>query len=72
MPCLSFTFHAFFRFEIMIEPESCHNAFRLIQTRDIDHSKLKGLIYDNGCNLGKPSKKLNTFNFRGRGLNDNF
>lgn len=40
-----------FRYEIMINPESCHNLFRLLHTRDLDHTKLQGVIFDNCCNF---------------------
>ena len=35
----------------MIEPESCHNLFRCLQTRNINHRKLKAVCYDNCCNF---------------------
>ena len=38
-------------FEMLLNRESSHNIFRLIQCRDLDRANLKGIIYDNACNL---------------------
>ena len=35
----------------LLNKESSHNIFRLIQCRDLDRANLKGIIYDNACNL---------------------
>ena len=38
-------------FECLLNKESEHNIFRLIQCRDIMRERLDGIIYDNACNL---------------------
>ena len=43
-------------FELMKQPESPHNIFRFLMTRDFlqnDGPYLEGVIYDNGCTLSK-------------------
>ena len=38
-------------FELMVNPESSHNIFRLLQCRNLDRDLLDGIIYDHACNL---------------------
>ena len=38
-------------FELLCDKEGPHNLFRLLQTRDLDFSKLEGVVYDNACNF---------------------
>ena len=38
-------------FEMTLHKESPHNAFRLLECREIDRFKLKGIVYDFACGL---------------------
>ena len=38
-------------YEILPEQEGAHNPFRFLETRELDHKKLEGVIYDHGCGL---------------------
>ena len=38
-------------FELMLNRESAHNLFRLLQCRDVDLNTLEGVIFDFACNL---------------------
>ena len=38
-------------FEIMLSPESPHNFFRFLMTRDVDMANLEGVIFDFACGL---------------------
>ena len=38
-------------FELMLNQESAHNIFRLLQCRDLDQQRLKGVIFDHACSV---------------------
>ena len=38
-------------FEMNLTSESPHNLFRVLMCRDLDTSRLKGVIFDNACNF---------------------
>ena len=38
-------------FELMLNRESAHNLFRLLECRDIDQNALKTVIFDFACGL---------------------
>ena len=43
-------------YELMLQPESTHNLFRFLMSRDIKktgENRLKGVVYDNACNLNQ-------------------
>ena len=40
-----------FGYELMLAKESAHNLFRFLMCRDVDMSKLEGVIFDNACGL---------------------
>ena len=38
-------------FELMLTKESAHNFFRFLMCRDVDMTKLEGVIFDHACGL---------------------
>ena len=47
----SCSFNITYGFELMLNPESSKNLFRILQCRDLNHFKLQAILFDNACNF---------------------